>query len=95
MALFQQDVQASHAGENKPSPTMYYSSTSTDAKYDPKVLRFNLQKALYTADCTLPEPCVRLLFIDSGHGEKSKALNDQHNPSLWNLIQTSFMTSFL
>lgn len=55
---------------------------ATDAKYDPKVLRLNLQKALYTADCTLPEPCVRLLFIDSGHGEKSKAFNDQHNPCL-------------
>lgn len=55
---------------------------ATDAKYDPKLLSLKLQKALYIADCTLPEPCVRSLFIDSGGGEKSKALNDQHNPRL-------------
>lgn len=55
---------------------------ATDAEYDPKPLSCNLQKALYIVDCTLPEPCVRLLFIDSGGGEKSKTLNDQHNPCL-------------
>lgn len=55
---------------------------ATDAKYDPKSLSFNLQKAHYIADHTWPEPCVRLVFIDSGGGEKSKALNDQHNPRL-------------
>lgn len=55
---------------------------ATDAKHDPKPLSFNLQKALYIADRTLPQPCVKLLFIDSGDGEKSKTLNDQHNPRL-------------
>lgn len=68
---------------------------ATDAEHDPKSLSLNVQKALYTADHTQPELCVRLLFIDSGAGEKSKASNDQHNPCLWNLIQTSFITSLL
>lgn len=73
-------------------------STHVLLQHKPQMLNMipnNLQKALHIADHTLPEPCVRLLFTDSGGGEKSKALNDQHNPRLWNLIQTSFMTSFL
>lgn len=56
----------------------------------PNHICFNLRKALYR-----PEPHVRLPFIDSGCSEKSKVLNDQHNPHLWNLIQTSCKTSFL
>lgn len=55
---------------------------ASDSKHDPKPLSFDLQKALYRAGRTLPESCVRLLFTDSGGGEKSKALNDQYNPCL-------------
>lgn len=61
----------------------------------PNHICFNLHKVLYRPDCILPEPHVRLSFIDSGGSEKSKVLNDQHNSHLWNLIQISFKTSFL
>lgn len=54
----------------------------------PKHIRFDLQKAFYRPECIFPDFMLDCIY--SSGGEKSKVLNDQHNPHLWKLIKNQF-----